>query len=511
MQYVLKAQEMKACDARTISEIGLPSLVLMERAALAVVEEIERKGKLKGRALIVAGVGNNGGDGLAIGRLLFERGLEVDVLLAGSRDRLSSETRAQLHILENLGFSIQSKLKEREYDIIVDALFGIGLSRAVSGDTAELISQINEREKKGAFVCSVDIPSGICADDGKLMGCAVRADMTVSFGFAKWGHLLYPGKEYTGSLKIRDIGIPERLAGEEKVKAFFYEKKDIAELLPKRRPDGNKGTFGKILLLAGSRDMCGACLICAGSILHMGAGMVKILSPECNREIIQSTLPEAMLYSYGDEPDKEEIRKALKWADVLVAGPGLGMGGPSGKILKLCLEESDIPMVLDADALNLISRQPVLKELIRKKGEEKVVMTPHPGELLRLLSADWQEYEKSHEAMAKRLSVEYGCTAVCKDAVTLTAGKGKSCINLSGNDAMATAGSGDALAGMIGALLAQGMDAFSGASLGVFLHGLSGEEAAHKKGRHGVLSGDIVKMLPVVLQKLCGEQERGKV
>ena len=245
---MVKSDEMKAYDKDTIQKIGIPSLVLMERAALVTVDEIEKCRRIEEKVLVVAGNGNNGGDGLAIGRILALKGAEVTFLLAGSREKATQETSTQIRIIENLGFSIQSKLENEEYDMVIDALFGIGLSRNVEGNYLALIEELNRMKDRGAYICSVDIPSGICADTGKIMGCAVKADLTVSYAYAKRGHLLYPGKTYTGILKVRDIGIPEQLNVSCPATAFTYEKQEINQLLPKRRGDGNKGTFEKVIL-----------------------------------------------------------------------------------------------------------------------------------------------------------------------------------------------------------------------------------------------------------------------
>ena len=501
---MVKSDEMKAYDKDTIQKIGIPSLVLMERAALVTVDEIEKCRRIEEKVLVVAGNGNNGGDGLAIGRILALKGAEVTFLLAGSREKATQETSTQIRIIENLGFSIQSKLENEEYDMVIDALFGIGLSRNVEGNYLALIEELNRMKDRGAYICSVDIPSGICADTGKIMGCAVKADLTVSYAYAKRGHLLYPGKTYAGILKVRDIGIPEQLNVSCPATAFTYEKQEINQLLPKRRADGNKGTFGKVILFAGSCDMCGACLICAESIMRAGAGMVKIVSPVCNREVIQRALPEAMLLSYEGQADEAELMKSLQWADVLVAGPGIGTREESLKILRTCLESSKIPAVLDADALNLLSENAGLQKLILEQKGRQIVLTPHPGELTRLLQMDMEQYRNNREEMIKMLVERYGCIVAAKDAVTIVAAAGKEqiYINTSGNDGMATAGSGDALAGIIGGLIAQRMEGFEAAALGVFLHGLAGEAAAERNSKYGVMATDIVKELPLVMNQL---------
>lgn len=503
MQYAVSAQEMKQYDQYTISKIGIPALVLMERAAKETVLALLEQQKVMGKkVLVLSGMGNNGGDGLAVGRMLAALGARVTFLLVGNREKASEETKAQIRILENSGFSMQSNLEGEEYDIVIDALFGIGLSRDLEGVYGGWVQAVNRMRRNGAYVCSVDIPSGICADTGKVMGHAVQADLTVAFAFAKKGELLYPGRKYCGRLEIRDIGIWMQAAKEHKPGAFFYEEKDLPGLIPEREPDGNKGTFGKVLLIAGSRDMCGACILAGSSILRTGAGMVKIIAPECNREIIQRTLPEAMLYSYSGMPKEAEVKKALDWADAVVIGPGLGMGDAVRFLLQSVLAYGQIPMVLDADALNMAGRSPELAGLLKKAGK-RAVLTPHPGELLRLLGADKERYFLERMELIEEGLQKFGCVIAAKDAATVVAGLDEDgiFINTSGNDGMATAGSGDVLAGIIGALLARHMSCFEAACAGVYLHGKAGEAAAARYGRNGMTAGNLVCALCDVLRQ----------
>ena len=501
MKYVLKAYEMKDYDRDTSERIGIPSMVLMERAALSVVECILEFTEMPRRVLAVAGTGNNGGDGLAIGRLFALKGAEVTFYMHGNSDKLTTETKNQVLILKNLGFSIQSKLEIQEYDMVIDALFGIGLSRNVEGEYLDLIERINYYSRHGAIVCAVDIPSGICADTGRIMGDAVRADITVTFAFAKRGHLLYPGREYTGKLVVKDIGITDRSFVKGKPKAFYYERDDICGQLPRRSLEGNKGTFGKVLLLAGSLDMSGACILCGKSILRTGAGMIKIITPSCNREIIQKSLPEAMLYTFEEMPDSKKISESMDWADVIVAGPGLGKSQSAYLLMKCVLEDERNPVVIDADGLNLIAAHEDLWKLAANGGKKGLILTPHPGELVRLKRTNLDRYKKDRENMILELAGELGCIVAAKDAVTIVAehGRDEIYINTSGNDGMATAGSGDVLSGIIGSLLAQKMNCFDAACLGVYLHGLAGEEASAKKGRAGMIASDIIKELAFVM------------
>lgn len=500
MNYIVTAHEMKEYDRDTSERIGIPSMVLMERAALGTVEAILQNRPQTRKALVAAGTGNNGGDGLAVGRLLALKGVRVTFCLAGNRDKMTPETKKQLAIIENLGFSITGNFPEGEYDMVVDALLGIGLSRQVTGKYLELVEQINRCRERGSYVCAVDIPSGICADTGEILGGAVKADLTVTFAFAKRGLLLYPGRTCAGKVVVQDIGITQSSFLKGMPGAFCYEPGEWKELLPKRKPDGNKGTFGKVLLIAGSRDMSGACILCGKGILRSGAGMAKIVTPSCNREIVQRAFPEGMLYTFEGSPEPERLRECMDWADILVAGPGMGKGEAAFLLMQHVLADQRHPAVIDADGLNLIASSGELRRLAGERGEGKLIMTPHPGELIRLGNKDMEYYRKNREKLVRDLADEFHCIVAAKDAVTLAVQSGREeiYINTSGNDGIATAGSGDILAGMIGGLLAQKMAPFDAVCLGIYLHGLAGDEAALKKGAMGMIASDILEELPLL-------------
>jgi NAD(P)H-hydrate epimerase len=493
MQYIVTSNEMKAFEKTTMEQIGIPSLVLMERAALETAEVVSRYVKKGARVIVFAGMGNNGGDGLAVGRILAEKGAQVDFYMP-RRDKLSDQTGKQLSILENLGFSILSKLPETEYDIVIDSLFGIGLSREITGEYGLAVRAINNLKAKGARVISVDIPSGIDADSGKRLGESVFADITVTFAYAKAGHYFYPGRENTGKLYIRSIGIGEYRKKAGQASYFSFGREEMKELLPKREPAGNKGTFGKVLLLAGSMNMAGAAILCARSILRAGAGMVKIITPKCNRGILQKALPEAMLVTYGKVPDEKQMEEAYLWADTIVAGPGLSQSNTAHTLLAYLLKQGKKPMVVDADALNLIAGNEDLKALVRKYERKKLIMTPHPGEFVRLSGITMEEYKNNPRAEAKKAAGAYGCILAAKDAVSLAVSPDTEAVymNLTGNDGMATAGSGDVLAGLIGGLLPK-LGCFEAVCLGMWIHGFAGDAAASKKSRRGLMAGDIIE------------------
>lgn len=526
MEYLVTAEEMKAYDNATIHTFGVPSLVLMERAACgcarvilerdrrlakALAAAAQQKGTPPRRTLILAGCGNNGGDGLAVGRLLAQAGFPVDfVLLSRETSVCSPETQTQLSILKNYGYPVRHELPEQEYDIIVDALLGIGLNRQVEGNLARAIEWVNSRK---AFVLSVDIPSGIQADTGEVCGCAVRADVTVTFAFRKRGLVLYPGAEYAGEVRTEEIGItPDSFLG--KPPAMFTYREGIRQLLPRRPSTGNKGTFGKVLLAAGSPGMAGAAVMAGEGVLRAGAGMVRILSPKENRVILQTALPEAMLSLYEKGVCQWDRRgcmsDALYWADVIAAGPGLGTGREEGEILRLLLtgeEGCGKPLVMDADAINLLAQDgELLDVLVRGQKEEpsrrKLILTPHPGELARLEGCSVVEAVQNAAGITRKWADRLQAAVLCKGARTVVSSPDGRCyLNTSGNSGMATAGSGDVLTGIAAALLAQRMEAFEAACAAVYLHGLAGDAAAEQKNPYSMTARDLTAALGQVLSE----------
>lgn len=494
MKYVLTSAQMKQADANTMGHFGMLSAVLMERAAMAAVEEITaRFPKKETRILIACGTGNNGGDGIAMARLLFLAGYPAAVLFPGKEEKCSVECARQLDIARRYQVPIFREFPEGDWDVVADALFGIGLDRAIGGIYAPLIERLNALP---AYKVAVDISSGISADTGQIMGIAFRADLTATFGFAKAGQLLYPGAQYTGTLAVKDIGIDETSLRGALPGIRCLGKEDLA-FLPGRKAYSNKGSYGKLLIIAGSRNMAGAAALSGKAACRMGTGLVKIVTPEPNREIIQSLLPEAILSTYTDETDiPAYVQELTGWADAVVAGPGIGVSDTAAKIVKVLLETSDKPLLLDADALNLIAVHP---EWLPAAGNAQVVITPHLGEMSRLTGLPVPELQKDLIGCARQFAADRQAVTVLKDARTVTAAPdGTTWINRSGNNGMATAGSGDVLSGIIGALLAQGVVAQTAASLGVYVHGLAGDAASAKVGQAYMMASDIVKNLKTV-------------
>ena len=510
MEKVVTCSQMKLLDSGTIHNMHVPSLVLMERAALAVVEEIckhtdlmkSHDGTKIGRILVVCGSGNNGGDGLAIARLLHLKGIETEIFLAGNPDKMTEETRHQWEIARACQVPVTNNPVWNEYTVIVDGIFGVGLSREISGDYKDIIASMNRQD---AYKVAVDIPSGIHGDTGAVLGIAFMADLTVTFAYRKRGLCLYPGRSYAGETVVSDIGIYDRDHNGTRLAqkaAAAIEKEDLLNL-PARPPWGNKGTFGKVLLVAGSKGMCGAAYLSASAALHGGAGMVKIQTVEENRVPLQTLLPEAMVTC---EFEEEANEKNLNWCDVLVIGPGLGTEGTGRERLLWFLERGTAAkktVILDADGLNLLSQHPRWFSYIN----EKTVLTPHMGEMSRLTGWEISCLKEDPVAAVLEFAEKNGGVCVLKDACTVVADQDEHLyLNLSGNSGMATAGSGDVLSGIMAAVACMYLGTETKtplsyqAALAVYIHGLCGDMAACEKGTHGMTAKDMLLALPKVLK-----------
>lgn len=504
MKYIVTADEMREYDNNTIEELGIPAIVLMERAALSVRDVIMEKYPAPQKVFIIAGVGNNGADGLALARLLSEKGYEVDYCIHGDFGKQSELNKKQLSILRYYsarGISQGAVCEEflnkilstdkGYYGVIVDALFGIGLTRSFEKRTERLF-RILSGFRAGKI--AMDIPSGVCADTGKLLGCPLLCNITVTFGFAKRGLYMYPGAEYAGEIRVADIGIGEKAMKERVPSTYVCDEEDREFWKPIRNKAGNKGDFGKVLVIAGFDYMAGAAVLCAKAALATGAGMVKVICPLENRGIVQTSVPEVL---YGTCEDLED---SLKWADVVAIGPGLGKGVQAQAVFRQVLEQSQLPMIIDADALNLISEKPDLKEAVKTYPGVKV-MTPHMGELARLTGESVAYLKENIFEVAKRMAEEYHSVMVCKDARTVIVEEDWiDFLNATGNSGMATAGSGDVLTGMLAGIYAQQKNNVYNAVQAVFYHGLAGDYAAGEYSEHGVTATKIIEKIGEVFK-----------
>jgi len=503
MEYVLTSAEMKASDTAAIEEYGIGALVLMERAALQTVSVILDRYGTDIYVGVMAGSGNNGGDGIAVARILREQGIRAEINMIGEQSKLSPEAAAQLETARKLNIPIHYGVEHTLYDVIVDAIFGIGITRNVEGKYRKAVEAVNASRAK---VVAVDIPSGVHTDDGSIMGCAVKADITVTFAYRKLGLMLYPGASCAGEVVCAPIGVPGAVTANKRsgVVTFTDWKKDLH--FPARSRSGNKGTFGKVLLVAGSRNMGGACYLSALSAFRTGAGMVRIFTAAQNREGLLKKLPEAIVDTYDDNADPgitpEEsaaLLSGLEWADIVAVGPGISMSAKAKAILETLLSQCCQPMVVDADALNLLSQDEALLRLFAygsRRSDSDVIFTPHLGEFARLMQCPVSEIRRDMIASCKAFTRKYDVALVCKDARTLVARRGKlTYLNSSGNDGMATAGSGDVLTGIIAGLLAQGYSGFEAAVMGTYAHGLAGDFARHKTSAYYIMAQDIIKAL----------------
>jgi hydroxyethylthiazole kinase-like uncharacterized protein yjeF len=508
MRYALNSKKMKKIDDYTSEVIKIPSLVLMERAAYEVAAVIESKIQKSDRILAICGMGNNGGDGIAAGRILYLKGYTVAILFIGDSEKATEQTKLQLKIAENLGIPIENNNKLGEYNIIIDAIFGIGLTREVTGIYADIIKEINQNDN---MVFAVDIPSGISADDGSIKNTAVKADYTITFGWQKQGLLRYPGAEYAGDITVADIGFPEKALQQVKPDTFYYDSEDLKRL-PIRKNNGHKGTFGKVLVIAGSKGMGGAAYLSAKAAYKTGAGLVKVLTDAENRLILQTLLPEALFAAYnhtdGQKKLPAELMQMLEWATVIVIGPGLGQSQPALDILKTVIMKAQVPVIIDADGINLLAKEldQVSSETesrlnqLSKMLKDETILTPHLMEFSRLLNKPVEELGNNLIDTAGECSYNNKLIYTVKDARTVIAHQGQRYINRSGNHGMATGGSGDVLTGIIAALVAQGLKPYDAACLGVYIHGLAGDFAAKEKGSYSIIASDILDSIEDIMK-----------
>lgn len=510
MRYIVNREEMQAIDAYSIEEIGIPSMVLMERAAMAVtqvimdyIEELELMDRAQ--VLVVTEGGNNGGDGLAVARMLRELGCQVAVYQIGSVKQPSEQYQQQKQILERLGIPVSKvtaeameEWKQPRYDVIVDAIFGVGLHRELVTPHKEIVEILNQL---GGLKCAVDIPTGLDSSSGKVLGTAFRADVTVTFGYEKTGQWIGKGPEYCGDLLVADIGFPQKAITEKPPICYCYESEDLNRL-PKRSQGGNKGTFGKVTIVAGSETVCGAAVLSAKGAYRTGCGLVEVVTHVNNRETIQQMLPEALLNVYSNRSEAiAAIQNSIEWADVMVIGPGIGTDETGIELTREALT-SDCPLIVDADAITILSRQDEWWKL-RKSEELQMVLTPHMKEMERISQIPMNQLKERPWDCAAQLS-KLGAVCVLKDAKTVVTEPGETgCyMNQSGNNGMATGGSGDVLTGVIAALKAQGLSLGEAARLGVYLHGLAGDWAAEQMGQYSMLASDLVEGIGKVLEQI---------
>lgn len=497
MQLWVNAAQMKAADQYTIQKLGVPSLELMEHAAQACVQVLEDEKVDLSHVCVVCGSGNNGGDGFAIARILQNNRYSVETFCVGNPEHYTEETQEQMHRLQECGGKITYGMpQEDSYSVIIDAVFGVGLSRKVEGRYRQVIEQMN-RMRGTKF--AVDIPSGLSATTGCILGCAFKADYTVTFQLKKIGLELSQGRTMAGRVIVPDIGISTDSICEDQEIVRTAGKDIYRKMLPDRPEDSNKGTYGRLLVIAGSKGMAGAAYLNAHAAYMTGAGLVRIYTSSDNREILQTLLPEAIITTY-EEYNKEELLSLLTWADSVCIGSGLGMSRLSEKILKTVIEYVKVPCLIDADGLNLLVEN---NNYLNQMAERRFVITPHMKEMSRLTDTPVEELKADRIQILKDFISRYRITCVLKDSRTLIASEEKGIrMNLTGNSAMAKAGSGDVLAGVISGWMVQGKEAEDAAELGTYIHGLSGDLAKFEKGVYSVMARDLIEYISKALMKL---------
>jgi len=506
---IVSAAEMSEIDRFTISEIGIPGRVLMENAGCAATEVVLRKwGSLANRQIaIVCGKGNNGGDGLVVARCLSEKGATCSVFLLGKKSEVHGDALANLQVAEKIGLPIAEITDESQlpnfssYFFLLDAILGTGSRSNLEGLLARVVESMNT---SGRPIVALDLPTGINTDTGEVKGPCIRAALCVTFGAAKCGLLFSPGREYAGELHVAEIGFPKRAVKAANVRTHRLESKIIAEWLPPRAPDAFKNRVGQILVIAGSQGFGGAAWLASLATLRAGAGLVVLAAPSSlvasmeasAAEVIKLPLPEERGAVSLDA--KFALAERLEWADVVAIGPGLGTEAGAQTLVKHVLSTFQKRIVLDADGLNVLASH---SERIRE-ASGPVILTPHPGELARLIDVSKEEIKKNPIEIARQAAADWRHTLVLKGAPTVIAdADGEVLINSTGNAGMATAGSGDVLTGLIAGLLGQmphddPASLVRAAALGVHLHGLAGDCARDALGEWSMLAGDILNSIP---------------
>jgi hydroxyethylthiazole kinase-like uncharacterized protein yjeF len=509
---LVTAAQVRELDRRAIQDFGIPSLVLMENAGRTTYQILRREfPSLQGEVAVVAGRGNNGGDGFVVARYLANAGIPVVVFLLGQRDQVRGDARVNLDILAHLEIEVEEVLTDADLNpvihrlakagLIVDALLGTGLNSPVEGLMGALIERLNHLR---APVLGVDIPTGLSADTGEVLGVALKAKVTVTFGWPKLGQVVPPGRDYVGRLWQVDISIPPSFARD--VPLELAQPQDLRALLPPRPFASNKGTFGHLLVLAGSEGKTGAATLTSEAALRAGAGLVTLGIPASLNDILEVKITEAMTIPLPEAVGTRALGKTalapikgfLGEKFTLAIGPGLGIHPETRELVCRLVHDLPQPMVIDADGVNNLAADSTCLE----GAAGPRILTPHPGEMARLLGLSVPEVQARRLDIARETAARFGITLVLKGAQTLVAAPdGRVSLNSTGNPALASGGTGDVLTGLIGGFLAQGLTPWDAARLGVYLHGLASDIFVSRHGPRGMIAGDLLRIFPDVLNQ----------
>lgn len=511
---LIRSSEMREIDYQAINHYGIPSIVLMENAGIRTVEVIDEilQNKRGKNVVVLAGKGNNGGDGLVIARHLLNSGISVDTFILGFPDEMTPDAYTNYKILEHLSSSIHTLTREEDLDklmlallsgdLVVDAMYGNGFKGSLSDFEARVVKMVNWSNLP---VVAVDIPSGVEADTGRVHGEAVKATHTVTFALPKIGLVLEPGRDYAGTLSVADISIPIQLLADNKLKTNLIDEALIQSFIQPRRAESHKGTYGHALVIGGSPGLTGAVIMSSFAALRAGAGLVTAALPESLIASAASGMAEVMTAPLAETSKGAialealpAIENLLGTISVCAIGPGMSGYPEANAVLRFVLERAGVPLVIDADGLNALMGDTA----ILKDRQVPVVLTPHPGEMSRLTGRSIEEIQSNRIETAREFAADWGVTLVLKGNKTVIADPaGNIYININGNPGMATAGSGDVLCGMITGLIAQGLKPQDAALAGVFLHGMAGDLAAQTRGQRGLIATDMIGVLPEILAR----------
>lgn len=514
---LVTAEQMRELDRRATEDYGIPGIVLMENAGLRAFDAAREmlNGVPGKRVVVIAGRGNNGGDGFCIARHLANAGARVECFLAGEVDQVSGDARVNLDSVLKMGISVQElesvgtvEMPLRHADLVIDSLLGTGIKGEVTGLVADLIDAINAC---GRPALSIDVPSGLISDTGAIAGRCARAARTVTFGLPKIGLVFYPGAGYVGDLTVADIGIPREALQDSPSRVWLTEAKDVARRLPARPPDAHKGTFGHLAVIAGSVGFTGAAAMTSESAARAGAGLVTLGCPSSLNDILGAKLTEVMTLPMPETPDRSfavaAIDKALELierCDALAIGPGLSRNPETVRFVNELLPRVRKPMVIDADGLNALAEDASTFAGL----QAPTAITPHPGEMARLIGTTSQDVQSDRLKTALEGAKRFGVVCVLKGARTVIASPdGDAYVNPTGHVAMASGGVGDVMTGVIGGLLAQGLSPMDACIAGAYLHGLAGEIAAENVGAPGALASDVLLATPEAFRIVMSTQE----
>ncbi|OGQ86388.1 MAG: hypothetical protein A2512_05465 [Deltaproteobacteria bacterium RIFOXYD12_FULL_56_24] len=509
---IATAEQIRRCDRLTSEAYGLSGLELMENAGRGTVAAMLRHfGPLAElKVLIFVGPGNNGGDGLVIARLLMGQGARPQVVSLVPLEKLQGDAAKNLALARQLAVPLVTCLDEddlplverwvTESDLLVDAIFGTGLRREITGVFAAVIKCLNASHLP---VVAVDIPSGLAGDSGLSQGVSVRAQLTCTYGLPKFAQVEPPGKEQVGRLEVVDIGIPATVVERVGITAEWLDHAFLKPLIPVRAPSSHKGTFGHLLVLAGSVGKGGAAVLCGLGAARSGAGLVTIAAPRMLNGVVQGALPEAMTEVLAfsqhclSDTDYEQLLAAAQGKAAVAVGPGLGTAEETGQVVRRLYRELPQPMVVDADGLNLLAG-----ELADAPAGPRV-LTPHPGEMARLTGLATLEIQTDRRAVAADFAKRHGVYLILKGAATVIAAPdGRLAVNATGNPGMAAGGMGDVLTGLIGGLLAQGVAPWEASCLAAYVHGLAADRLVRAGRPFGFLASELAAEIPAAFQEV---------